>query len=192
MIYSGQYGGPVLNGWYSWASQALVARVTSGVVTEAAYLCCVVEGTMISTSPSSSVAVETLAVSDSVVSKDISLFDDDMTAAELRTWSGSNINGSASTALVTANTLYTTSAVLNFNGTLRTSKSHTHIVKRGTEWFTKPASDVLVGDYFENESGSLVEITTITQESGSFNVYALNVETDDVYYANGILTHNVK
>ena len=65
--------------------------------------CCVLEGTLISTSPSSSVAVETLAVSDEVLSKDISLFDDDMTVEELRVWSGSNIDGSQAQALVTAN-----------------------------------------------------------------------------------------
>ena len=40
----------------------------------------------------------------------------------------------------------------------------------------------------ENE----VEITSIEFENRSVSVYQLNVETDDVYYANDILTHNDK
>ena len=155
--------------------------------------CCVIEGTMISTSPSSSVAVETLVVSDEVLSKDINLFDDDMTVEELRVWSGSNIDGSQSSAIVTANVSASSAVVLNFNsGLLKTTPSHTHVVKRGDEWITRAADLIQTGDYFENVSGELVEITSIAPETGSFTVYTLNVETDDVYYAGGILTHNDK
>ena len=127
------------------------------------------------------------------ISKDINLFDDDMTVEELRVWSGSNIDGSQSQALVTANNLRTVNRVLNFNnGLIKTTASHTHVVKRGDEWITRAASTIQVGDYFENVDGELVEITSIATETGTFNVYTLNVETDDVYYAGGILTHNDK
>jgi hypothetical protein len=155
--------------------------------------CCVLEGTLISTSPSSSVAVETLSVSDEVLSKNIDLFDDDMTVEELRVWSGSNIDGSQAQALVTANVENTVNKVLNFNnGLIKTTTTHTHVVKRGTEWITRAAKTIQVGDYFENIAGELVEITSIVEETGTYKVYTLNVETDDVYYAGGVLTHNDK
>ena len=186
--------GTISSGYYIFDSSASTCYIGTGTgQVQSDSVCCVVEGTLIATSPSSSVAVETLAISDQVLSKDIDSFDDDMTVEEVIAWSGSNITGSASNALVTANTALSSSALLNFNnGTLRTTKSHTHIVKRGSQWLTQAASDVAVGDYFENISGALVEITTITEETGSFTVYPLNVETDDVYYAGGILTHNIK
>ena len=120
VIYTSQYGsGTVSSGQY----------YTTGVnvfIASSGYLypygtCCVLEGTLISTSTSSSVAVETLAVSDSVLSKDIILFDYDMTVEELRVWSGSNIDGSQSNAIVTNNAPNTTTEVYNLllpNGTI--------------------------------------------------------------------------
>lgn len=116
-----------------------------------------------------------------------------MTLQQVLNWSGSNIDGTQEDAVVTANVSGSADSVLNFNnGTLKTTDSHTHVVKRGTEWITSQASDVVVGDYFENVAGELVEITSIVEETGTFTVYTLNVETDDVYYAGGILTHNEK
>ena len=70
--------------------------------------------------------------------------------------------------------------------------SHIHIVKRGTKWRMQIAANVQIGDYFEDINGDLVEIVSINIEDFTGTVYKLNVETDDVYYANGILTHNFK
>ena len=193
VVYTSQYGSGTVSGG-SYYTTGVTVYLAGG----SGYLypygsCCVLEGTLISTSTSSSVAVETLAVSDSVLSKDINLFDDDMTVEELRVWSGSNIDGSQTNAIVTNNAPNTTTEVYNFNnGLLKTTESHTHVVKRGSEWITRAAAFIQVGDYFENVNGDLVEITSITRETGSFTVYTLNVETDDVYYAGGILTHNDK
>lgn len=194
-VYTSQYGSGTVTSGKVYADEYEDAYYTAagGGYLSFSGNCCVLEGTLISTSPSSSVAVETLAVSDEVLSKDINLFDDDMTVEELRVWSGSNIDGSQAQALVTANNLRTVNRVLNFNnGLIKTTASHTHVVKRGDEWITRAASTIQVGDYFENVDGELVEITSIATETGTFNVYTLNVETDDVYYAGGILTHNDK
>jgi hypothetical protein len=194
IVYITQYGsGTVTSGYYysDNSSDYWQATGTGNLYNQGA--CCVIAGTMISTSPSSSVAVETLAISDSVLSKGINLFEDDMTVEELRVWSGSNIDGSQSAAIVTANVSASSATVYNFNnGLLKTTPTHTHVVKRGNEWITRGAELIQTGDYFENVSGELVEITSITPETGSFTVYTLNVETDDVYYAGGILTHNDK
>lgn len=194
VVYTSQYGsGTVTSGYYysDASSDYWQASGTGNLYFQGG--CCVLEGTLISTSPSSSVAVETLAVSDEVLSKDINLFDDDMTVEELRVWSGSNIDGSQSSAIVTANVSASSATIYNFNnGLLKTTPTHTHVVKRGEEWITRASELIQTGDYFENVNGELVEITSITPETGSFTVYTLNVETDDVYYAGGILTHNDK
>ena len=60
------------------------------------------------------------------------------------------------------------------------------------------ASEVVVGDKFEKIDGSETSITNINHIVTDLNlasaklVRKLNVEVDDVYYANGILTHNIK
>ena len=67
-----------------------------------------------------------------------------------------------------------------------------HIVRREGIWSVKQADALQEGDYYEDINGDLIEITSIVQETRPVTIYKLNVETDDVYYANGILTHNYK
>ena len=67
-----------------------------------------------------------------------------------------------------------------------------HIVKREGIWSVKRTHTLEEGDYYEDINGNLIEITSIALETRAVTIYKLNVETDDVYYANGILTHNIK
>ena len=80
---------------------------------------------------------------------------------------------------------------------MRTTQYHLHIIKRNGTWYVKPASDLLVGDIYEKIDGSEVAIQSINvtnyNDVNDFvPIRKLNVELDDVYYANGILTHNIK
>ena len=156
--------------------------------------CCVMEGTMISISSGSSVAVETLSVGDEVMSKNIpSLPDSDEGLSALHSWNSDNINGSSSTAIVTGNSTEVIRGIYNFNnGALYTTHSHSHIIKRNGTWKILKASEVLSGDIYEDVNGDEIEITSIVVEDRDVRIYKLNVETDDIYYANGILTHNYK
>ncbi len=154
---------------------------------------CVIEGTLIATSPSSSVAVETLQVGDEVLSKNISELPNTDEPDILTAWSGSNIDGPSSKALVTSNSGFSIRGIYNFNsGSLSTTSKHLHIVRTDNIWYVKRASDIVVGDYYEDINGNLIEITDINFEDRETTVYKLNIETDDVYYANNILTHNSK
>ena len=157
-------------------------------------ICCVIEGTMISTSPSSSVAVETLQIGDAVLSKNINTLPDaDEGTDAMYEWSSDNINGTASTALVVKNTPIQTTGIYNFNnGVLYTTRTHNHLIKRDGSWRIQPSNNIVVGDIFLDINENEVEITSIEFENRSVSVYQLNVETDDVYYANDILTHNDK
>jgi len=56
----------------------------------------------------------------------------------------------------------------------------------------KKASDVIVGDKLINSSNTQILIDTIESISGNFKVYDLNVESNDTYIANNIVTHNAK
>ena len=149
---------------------------------------------MISTSPSSSVAVETLQIGDAVLSKNINTLPDaDEGTDAMYEWSSDNINGTASTALVVKNTPIQTTGIYNFNnGVLYTTRTHNHLIKRDGSWRIQPSNNIVVGDIFLDINENEVEITSIEFENRSVSVYQLNVETDDVYYANDILTHNDK
>lgn len=155
--------------------------------------CCVLEGTQISTSPSSSIAVEDLEVGDTVLSRNIEGMPDSDDFDDLKVWTSNTLTGVQSTALVTANQSININSIYNINeGTLYTSATHLHIVKREGIWSVRRAYTLEEGDYYEDINGNLIEITSIVLETRAVTIYKLNVETDDVYYANGILTHNIK
>lgn len=55
------------------------------------------------------------------------------------------------------------------------------------------SNNIQVGDYFLNDEDVFVEITSIEQNSDSNNfVYKIDVESKDLFFGNGILTHNAK
>lgn len=166
------------------------------VYSAAAYysdVCCVLEGTLISTSPSSSIAVEDLEVGDTVLSRNIEGMPNSDDFDDLKEWTSSNLTGPQSTAIVTANPAININSIYNINeDTLYTSATHLHIVRREGIWSVKKANALQEGDYYEDINGDLIEITSIVKEVRPVTIYKLNVETNDVYYANGILTHNIK
>jgi intein/homing endonuclease len=108
-------------------------------------------------------------------------------------WSQTNPTLSNTSATVTQNTEHLVNSILSFNnGLLVSSEDHIHIIKRNSIWFVIKAADILVGDSFINQNGSEQVINSIVKSSGSFKVYKLDVESNDVYIANGIITHNYK
>jgi intein/homing endonuclease len=49
-----------------------------------------------------------------------------------------------------------------------------------------------VGDYLIKEDGTEVEIISKILETGYYTVYKLDVEENDLFIANGLITHNAK
>ena len=191
-IYNSAAGGPVLDGYYAWQSQSLVGYVNNSTVVSVTF-CCFVEGTMISINGSQSVAIETLVAGDSVLSKNIPTMVDSDDPVTLQNWSNASISGSASTALVVSNVSESATEVYNVNdGLIKMTAGHLNIVKRSNVWTIVRADNLQVGDIYEDKDGNEVSITSVVAEAYSGLIYKLNVETDDVYYANGILTHNIK
>ena len=57
-------------------------------------------------------------------------------------------------------------------------------------WQVRPLYFWEVGDFFLDVNNNEVEITSATQESGTFYVWKMDIEDNDVYYGGGILNHN--
>jgi intein/homing endonuclease len=54
------------------------------------------------------------------------------------------------------------------------------------------ANTIRLGDSLISGTGSIVLVTSVQVITGMFKVYELDVETNDTFIANGILTHNAK
>ena len=63
--------------------------------------------------------------------------------------------------------------------------------KTGDTWSWKQSTDISVGDYFLNNDGSELEITSKTDVLSDEMFYGLNVEDIDTYFQSNILVHNI-
>ena len=63
--------------------------------------------------------------------------------------------------------------------------------KTGDTWSWKQSTDIAIGDYFLNNDGSELEITSKTNVLSDETFYGLNVEDIDTYFQSNILVHNI-
>ena len=154
---------------------------------------CLIEGTMVQLADGTQTAIETLVNDQSLASVVVGNMPDTDTVSQLLSWSQINPVLSNTTTNMVNKVEYTVDSVINFNNNLITSsKDHLHIIKRSGTWMISKARDILVGDVFIDKNYNEIQITSIQELTGSYKVYKLNVETNDTFIANGIITHNSK
>jgi len=112
---------------------------------------------------------------------------------ELLTWEETDPSVSSTTTTIVGIELNTVTRVLNFNqGLLTSTVAHLHIIKRDNLWMVTQAINIKEGDIFIDDSGTEHIINSIEDMSGTFNTYKIDVEENDTYIANNIITHNRK
>ncbi len=154
---------------------------------------CFIEGTMVTLSDGTQKPIEQLVIGDTLKSYNIDtlpLYSDDETV--LNTWSSSNITGNYDVATVTSIIPDTSHGVWIINNLLKTTGRHRHLIKRDGVWSFIEAYQVVVGDIMLDINNNEVEVTSKTTDSSDYTIYKLDVENLDVFYANDILTHNLK
>jgi hypothetical protein len=57
-------------------------------------------------------------------------------------------------------------------------------------WQIGYATNIKIGDMLLGEDGKEIEINSIVETKGQYIVYRVDVEENDMFIANGILTHN--
>jgi len=154
---------------------------------------CLLEGTLVSLANGTTIAIEELTTGtelSSIIVGDMPNSDDVDT---LLTWSQANPTLANTTTSVTNNKMSVTDTILNFNNDLiKSSAEHLHIIKRNNICMVVKANTIRLGDSLISGTGSIVLITSVQVITGMFKVYELDVETNDTFIANGILTHNAK
>jgi len=78
------------------------------------------------------------------------------------------------------------------NGLIECTSSHKHIIKQNGIWCIKTTDKINIGDIFLNSENIEIEITSITINEKTEDVYNIRVSGKHTYYVNGILTHNLK
>jgi len=136
--------------------------------------------------------VEQLYPSHSILTKDCVFNTDDVNL--LKTITSNNMDGNKSIQSIIS--LYRFDAIgiwIINDGLLKTTEEHLHLIKRDGLWQVKNTSELQIGDIFLNINDEEIEITSLVLDSiNTYKVWKVNVEPNDVFYANGILTHNAK
>jgi hypothetical protein len=153
---------------------------------------CVLFGTKILMEDGTTKPVQEISVGDRLMSKgfigmpykeDLSLFK----------WNSKDLNLQQENVSVVSMKTFNVNLVYSFNdGKLFTSEDHLHLFKNKGYWKVGKTGDVKIGDYILGYDGTEILVSNIIETRGQFLVYRLDVEDNDLFVANGILTHNFK
>jgi hypothetical protein len=156
------------------------------------YTSCLVGTSLIEMSDGSFKQIKDIKVGDFIKS----LYIDSLTPkySEENNWRADDItNSNKTTEEVLDIQSYVDKEIYNINnGLIECTHSHKHIIKQNGVWCIKTTDKINVGDIFLNSKNEEVEITSITINEKTDDVYNIRVSGKHTYYVNGILTHNVK
>lgn len=153
---------------------------------------CLIAGTKITLADNSVTNIEELVVGLQLKSTVFGDMPNTDNVDELKAWTSQSPAISSTTTYLNSITSYIVDKVYNFNnGLLVSSKDHLHIVKIGDSWTTLETANVVIGNKLMTVLGE-VEITSIEISETPTTVYKLDVEPNDTYIANGVVTHNLK
>ncbi|MNR08527.1 hypothetical protein D3C85_1246890 [compost metagenome] len=77
-------------------------------------------------------------------------------------------------------------------GLLEATPSHSQLIQRDGVWKFIPLSSVVVGDKLYDINKEIIVINSVFVSLEKRNIYPLTLNPSHTYYANGILTHNIK
>ena len=155
---------------------------------------CIVEGTLVHIAEGEQRLVETLVHGQSILTMDGSFNVDNVSDLSLireeEVYTNSLSNEHTAVNIWRADVIGT----VNINdGQLRTTMGHIHIIKRDGEWQARTADQLEIGDVmFKLDYGEFLIESLEMDEVNQYTVYKLDVEPNDTFFANGILTHNKK
>ena len=151
---------------------------------------CVLKGTKIKMADGSYKKVENVVVGDLLSSKLI----DGLpikNEEDANLWRESNLQLSDDVVTVVYNQRFDIPKIYSINNNfLSISGDHRHLIKRDGEWRFIAGSSIIVGDIMLNQYEEEIDVYFIEELEGDYTVYRLDVEDNDLYFANGLLTHN--
>lgn len=154
---------------------------------------CFIEGTNITMSNGTTKLIEELVVGDTLMSFDIEgLPLDSDTNEVLTTWNTNEIVGNLSQTTIVNIVAKPSDKTILINNLLRTTEYHRHLVKHPTGWRFIQSKDVQVGQFLLDINNNEIEVTSVDTIEETVTIYQMDVENIDLFYAEGILTHNYK
>lgn len=158
------------------------------------YSACLIAGTLITLADKTKIPVELLKVGDMLKSVQIDTLEDTNDASELVKWNTEILTETETTSKVVEISKEEVPFSVSFNeGMLTGSSRHIHLVKRENVWRFLRFGEIKIGDVFRDENKNEVEIVKVDFTIKPTTVYRVVLEVPShTFYANGLLTHNIK
>jgi hypothetical protein len=154
---------------------------------------CLVEGTLIKLPDNTQVPIETLVLNQLLLSSKIETLQDTNDVNELYKWESSFLSENRITSPITKiEPKVANETIIVNDGLLEATPSHSQLIQRDGVWRFIRLGDILVGDKLCNIDREIVEVTSVTINTEPRNIYPLTLSPSHTYFANGILTHNIK
>jgi hypothetical protein len=161
---------------------------------------CLLYGTQITMADGTTKNVEDLQIGDIVLSADIAELPKEKggytTLDIVKNWSNPDISDfDYSTATVNAVEVLEADKFYSINGGLiEMSPDHIHLYKDVLDglWKLGKPGELKVGDQFIDINKNIIDVESISIINSSVPVVKVDVENLDLFFANGILTHNFK
>lgn len=155
---------------------------------------CFVKGTMISLSDGTQVPIETLAVGSNLESSLINTLEDTNNVHDLHMWSCDELvetrTGSSISVFYPEEVHHT---IIVNDGLLETTPNHIQLARVNGVWRMINMEHLAIGDVLYDTDGNLIPVTSIETNREPRTVYKLTLsDKSHTYFANNILTHNIK
>ena len=166
---------------------------TTSQTTDDGIIECIVEGSLVNLSTGYAKPVEELINGQPLLTMDGGMNTD--SHADMDAFRATELSGSLSNddTLVGIRRFSAKGIVDINNGLVKTTLEHVHVVKRDNVWRLVKAVSLFEGDKLYHLTQGEIEITSKEIDMDTvYTVYSLNVEPNDTFFVNGILTHNAK
>jgi hypothetical protein len=155
---------------------------------------CFVAGTIIKLADGTEAPIETLAIGVELESVLIDTLEDTNDTKKLHMWSSNDLietrTNSSISVFYPEEVDYT---VIVNGGLLETTHNHIQLARVNGIWRMIKMIHLAVGDVLYDYNGNLIPVTSIEINRESRTVYKLTLsDTSHTYFANNILTHNIK
>ncbi|WP_187775461.1 Hint domain-containing protein [Flavobacterium johnsoniae] len=128
-----------------------------------------------------------------MLSTEIETLNDTNDVEKLYNWSCSYLLEKRITSpIIKIRSLTADKTIVINNGLLESTPSHSQLIQRDGIWKFIPLGDVIVGDNLYSIDKEIIPITSVFINSEKRKIYPLTLSPSHIYFANGILTHNIK
>lgn len=166
---------------------------TAAWTTDPIVIVCLVEGTLITLPNGTQKPIETLAINELLLSAEIETLKDTNDVNELYKWSCDQLSETRIKAPITSiepKVAYET-IIIN-EGLLEATPYHSQLIQRDEVWKFIPIGEIIVGDNLYGINKEIIPVTSVSINLEKRNIYPMSLSPSHTYFANGVLTHNIK